>query len=407
MSGIGAWRLLGSGRKIPENGGAVLADRHAWIDEGAHPVAPGVHRIPLPLPSDGLRAVNVYAIEAADGLVLIDSGWALANALEQLERSLALIGAELPDVRQFLVTHMHRDHYTQAVEIRRLLGTTIALGAGEQPSINGLLSGEFRPMRAQLAVLRLAGAGPVADRLAEATGGGFGARRAPGANGAAESLMPAGHPALRPGATVAAALSYEEPDSWISPDQQFDLGSRTLTAVATPGHTRGHMVFADLDAGLLFAGDHVLPHITPSIGFQEAPSQQPLREYLESLNVVRRMPDMRLLPAHGPVSPSAHARIDELVDHHDERLALMADVLTGGECTGYDVARAIGWTSRLRKLDELDLMNQMLAICETVYHLDLLVAQGRAVSISGEDGVRRYRPAESDPELTRDEEVTA
>jgi glyoxylase-like metal-dependent hydrolase (beta-lactamase superfamily II) len=352
--------------------------------------------------------VNVYAIEATDGLVLIDSGWALANALDQLERSLAAIGAALRDVRQFLVTHMHRDHYTQAVEIRRLLGTAIALGAGEQPSINGLLSGEFRPMRAQLAVLRLAGADEVADRLAEASGGRLGARRAPVANAAGQqSLMPAGHPALRPGATIAAALSYEAPDTWISPDQQFDVGTRTLTALATPGHTRGHVVFADVDGGLLFAGDHVLPHITPSIGFQEAPSQQPLREYLESLNVVRRLPDMRLLPAHGPVSPSTHARIDELVDHHDQRLALMADVLTGSECTGYDVARVIGWTRRHRKLAELDLMNQMLAICETVYHLDLLVAQRRAVSSTGEDGVRRYRPAQSHPALTCDEEVTA
>jgi len=384
-----------------------LADRHTWIEEGAHPVAPGIHRIPLPLPSDGLRAVNVYAIEAAAGLVLIDSGWALANALDQLERSLAVIGAGLRDVRQFLVTHMHRDHYTQAVEIRRLLGTTIALGAGEQPSIDGLLSGAFRPMRAQIAVLRLAGADPVADRLAEATSGDFSARRTPSAGRAAPSLMSPDHPALRPGATVAAALSYEAPDTWISPDQQFDLGTRTLTAVATPGHTRGHVVFADTEAGLLFAGDHVLPHITPSIGFQEAPSQQPLREYLESLNVVRRMPDMRLLPAHGPVSQSTHARIDELVDHHDQRLALMAEVLAGDESTGYDVARAIGWTRRERKLDELDLMNQMLAICETIYHLDLLVAQERAVSDTGADGVRRYRLPRPAPELTRDEEVTA
>ena len=116
-------------------------------------VAPGVHRIPLPLPTDGLRAVNVYAIEAANGLVLIDSGWALANARDQLERSLAVIGAGLPDVRRFLVTHMHRDHYTQAVEIRRLFGTPVALGAGERPSIDGLLSGEFQPFRAQLAIL--------------------------------------------------------------------------------------------------------------------------------------------------------------------------------------------------------------------------------------------------------------
>ena len=385
----------------------TLSDRHAWVEEGAYPVTPGVHRIPLPLPSDGLRAVNVYAVEAESGLVLIDSGWALANALSQLERSLASIGAGLRDVRQFLVTHMHRDHYTQAVEVRRLFGTTIALGQGEQPSIDGLLSGEFRPMRAQLAVLKLAGADSVASLLAERTGRGRvvpgGGPNAPAAHG----LMPPGHPALRPGSTFAAALGYEAPDSWIGPDQEFDLGTRTLTAVATPGHTRGHVVFADATAGLLFAGDHVLPHITPSIGFQESPSAGPLREYLQSLNVVRRMPDMRLLPAHGPVAPSAHARVDELLEHHAHRLGLMADVIRGRECTAYDVALAIGWTRRQLRLADLDWMNQMLAICETVYHLDLLVAQQRAVSHTGEDGVRWYRMPSHVSDPTRDAEVTA
>ena len=380
-----------------------MADRHAWTEEGAYPVAPGVHRIPLPLPSDGLRAVNVYAVEADSGLVLIDSGWALANALDQLKRSLAAIGAGLPDVRKFLVTHMHRDHYTQAVEVRRLFGTPIALGEGEKPSIDGLLSGDFQPLRAQLAILRAAGAAPVADRLTELTSGGLAASPEPadsqgfGRPGLA-ALSP-GHPALRPGTTVGAALGYETPDEWIPGQKVFDIGSRTLTAVETPGHTRGHVVFADTRAGLLFAGDHVLPHITPSIGFQEAPSDEPLREYLQSLNVVRRLPDMRLLPAHGPVSPSAHARIDELIEHHAERLRIMADVLSGGERTGYEVAQSITWTSRQRKLGDLDPMNQMLAVCETVYHLDLLAAQGRAVSHTGEDGIRRYRqtPQQAEP----------
>lgn len=371
-----------------------MADRHAWIEEGTHPVAPGVYRIPLPLPSDGLRAVNVYVIEAGSGLVLIDSGWALANALEQLERALAAIGAGLPDVRRFLVTHMHRDHYTQAVEVRRLFGTPIALGEGEKPSIDGLLSSQFQPLRAQLAILRAAGAMHVADGLAAAIAHSFtGGQQTEGegSGGQRLGLLSPGHPALRPGTTVGAALGYEAPDEWICGQQTFEIGPRTLTAVQTPGHTRGHVVFADTEARLLFAGDHVLPHITPSIGFQEAPSAEPLREYLQSLNVVRRLPDMRLLPAHGPVSDSTHARIDELAVHHAERLRIMADVLSGGERTGYQVALSIAWTSRQRKLADLDLMNQMLAVCETVYHLDLLTAQGAAISQTGEDGVRRYR----------------
>ena len=55
--------------------GRPAGDRYQWLEEGAHQVVPGIYRIPLPLPFDGLRAVNAYAIETADGLVMIDSGW--------------------------------------------------------------------------------------------------------------------------------------------------------------------------------------------------------------------------------------------------------------------------------------------------------------------------------------------
>jgi glyoxylase-like metal-dependent hydrolase (beta-lactamase superfamily II) len=350
-----------------------------------------VYRIPLPLPTDGLRAVNVYALEADGGLVLIDSGWALARARDQLEQSLAAIGAGLPDVRKFLVTHLHRDHYTQAIEIRRLFGTPVALGAEEKHSINRLLGPEYRPLGAQLTMLAVAGAPHVGAELMAGRPGG--PPTAPDGLQAGASALP-DHPSLLPGNTFAAAMGYEAPDEWIAAGQEFDLGTRTLTAIPTPGHTRGHVVFADADAGLLFAGDHVLPHITPSLAFEECPPELPLREYLRSLAVVRELPDMRLLPAHGPVSPSTHARVDQLTEHHASRLAAMAEVLTGGEHSAFEVAQAVPWTSRQRKLTDLDPMNQMLAIGETVYHLDLLVAQSAAVRRTGDDGVRRYRPAE-------------
>jgi glyoxylase-like metal-dependent hydrolase (beta-lactamase superfamily II) len=350
---------------VPLKKGLTLADRHQWIEEGTYLVADGVHRIPLPLPMDGLRAVNVYAIEAAGGLVLIDSGWALANSRDQLERSLARIGAGVRDVRRFLVTHVHRDHFTQAIAINKELGTPVALGAEERYSVERLLSDEHRPLGPQLDLLRQAGAEAIARELADLFGG--------------------QHAEMN-----GADFGFGLPTEWITAGQVLDLGNRTLDAIATPGHTRGHLVFADRSAGLLFAGDHVLPHITPSIGFEEAPAKLPLGDYLESLNVVRRLPDMRLLPAHGPVSPSTHARIDELIGHHDDRLAAVMAVLSGADrLTAYQVAQELPWTSRKLQLTEMDPMNKMLAVCETAYHLDLLVAQG-ALTSTTDDGIRRY-----------------
>ena len=98
-----------------------------WTAAGTYQVAPSVYRIPLPLPNDGLRAVNVYAIDHGDSLTLIDAGWAVAETTPALERGLAELGYGFTDISRILVTHVHRDHYSNAVELRRQWGTHIAL----------------------------------------------------------------------------------------------------------------------------------------------------------------------------------------------------------------------------------------------------------------------------------------
>jgi glyoxylase-like metal-dependent hydrolase (beta-lactamase superfamily II) len=342
----------------------VTADARAiapeWAEPGAYPIAPGVHRVPLPLPTDGLRAVNVYVIEAGDGLVLIDSGWALDAARKALTSALASLGAGLGDIRSFLVTHVHRDHYTLGVVLRREFGGTVSLGLGERQAIAALSGGTAEPFAPQLAELRASGAEEIIGKLGDI------ARALPGG-----------------------AADWEEPDRWLTPHQEIGAGDRTLAVIPTPGHTRGHVVFRDAGAGLLFAGDHVLPHITPSIGFEAVPSPHPLQDFLSSLQLVRSLPDMRLLPAHGPVAPSAHARIDELLAHHDDRLGRCLAAVQAGAATALEAARSLRWTRRARQLGELDPFNQMLAVIETRAHLELLAAQGRLAS-SNRDGVVFY-----------------
>ena len=335
----------------------------SWTDPGLFTVAPGVHRVPLPLPTDGLRAGNVYAVEDGDGLVLIDSGWALAESRQALAAALAMLGCGLGDVRHFLVTHVHRDHYTQAVELRRIFGSKVSLGAGEHEAIRVLLAGGRRPFEPQLRQLRASGAGMVLERLR--------------ALGAAPRSRPPG---------------WEAPDEWLAPHTEIELSTRTLGVVPTPGHTQGHVVFTDKGNGLLFAGDHVLPHITPSIGFEPVSASLPLGDFLESLRVVRALPDMRLLPAHGPVTASAHTRIDELLAHHADRLGRCADAVAAGAGTAYQVASVLRWTRRGRQLADLDPFNQMLAVTETRIHLELLAAQGRLVTSTDGD-VTVYAPA--------------
>ena len=319
-----------------------------WTEPGAWPVADGVHRIPLPLPMDGLKAVNVYVLDTGHGLTLVDGGWAIEEARTLLEKSLASIGSGFADITRFLVTHVHRDHYTLASVLGREHGAHVSLGLGDKPTLDLMHRADELTENPTLAVLRRAGASAIADEWASFSDG-----------------------------QVPDLSSWGYPDAWLEGDHTIEVGARTLDAVHTPGHTQGHYVFADRPAGLLFAGDHVLPTITPSIGFEPRAVEQPLRDFLGSLAKVRELPDLTLLPAHGPVAPSSHARVDELVAHHEGRLAASEAAVLAGAATPYEVARALGWTRRNRAFADLDPWNRMLAVCETAAHLLVLATQGR------------------------------
>jgi glyoxylase-like metal-dependent hydrolase (beta-lactamase superfamily II) len=335
--------------------------RGEWTIQGVYEVAPGVHRVPLPLPNDGLRAVNVYVMHGDDGLVIVDSGWAIPEARSVLTAGLDELGHVLTDVRRFLITHIHRDHYQQAVTLREELGMRVGLGAGERASLELLRAPGRTPLHQQIEALRALGANDLADIVA--------ARLAAGRE--------------------IDELEWALPDDWLVEGTIKVSTDRALDVVPTPGHTRGHVVFHDLDAGLLFAGDHVLPTITPSIGFEPVLSPNPLGEFLASLAVVRARPDAVLLPAHGPVTPSVHARVDELVAHHGARLDETEQAVAQGASTAFDVTSQLRWTRRRLELADLDPFNQMLAVAETGAHLELLVAQER-VKVTVVDGLRRY-----------------
>ncbi|MFG2007064.1 MBL fold metallo-hydrolase [Spirillospora sp. NPDC048911] len=330
-----------------------------WTEPGAHPVAPGVHRIPLALPIPSLHAVNVYVIEDPDGLVVVDSGWSMPDSRKALKDALRMLGHRLDDVAQFLVTHAHWDHYSQALALRESFGTRVRIGRGEQVSLEAFdVANGLHPR--QIELLRRCGAPDLADRVAS-----FGVN-------ADERKVP-----------------HTMPDAWLDDGERVTLARRGLDVFATPGHTRGHIVLRDAGAGLLFAGDHVLPHITPSIGLETEPEPKPLRSYLESLRIVRDMPDTLLLPAHGPVTPSVHTRVDELVEHHEARLDVAAGQVRAGHATAFEVARSMPWTRRQKKLDDLEVFSQMLAVLEIDAHLDVLVDQG-VLAATENGGVRSY-----------------
>jgi glyoxylase-like metal-dependent hydrolase (beta-lactamase superfamily II) len=107
-----------------------------WDAEGAIEVVDGIHRLPLPLNGDNLRAINVYAIDGGDGIDLVDSGAVGAQGLDALQRGLRQIGRDLCDIKSIVCTHLHYDHYSLGLRLRRDFGIPLSLPEGEQPALH-------------------------------------------------------------------------------------------------------------------------------------------------------------------------------------------------------------------------------------------------------------------------------
>ncbi len=306
-----------------------------------------VARIPLPLPLPGLSAVNCYAIIGDDDISLVDPGWSTPESEAALHAALEDLGASLGDVGRCLITHHHWDHIALAARWQRDHGTPFLLGREERLSLEAFAR-TGRPYAEQMAQLRRAGAPEIAT--------------------AVEAV------AWEP---YEAGIEVGAADTWLVDGDEIDCGGHSILAISTPGHTRGHVVFHDPEADLLFTGDHILPRITPAIGLEAAPERLPLGSYMDSLRLFVERPDGRMLPAHGAVADSTRTRAEELLDHHRDRLDLVADLVGRGWSTGAEVARQMTWTRHDRTIDELPPVHGLTAVVEVVSHLDVLAAQGR------------------------------
>jgi glyoxylase-like metal-dependent hydrolase (beta-lactamase superfamily II) len=308
-------------------------------------ITTSVWRIALPLPMRDLKEVNAYAIGGDDGVTLIDPGWANPESESLLVSGLAAAGWSPDDVRRILVTHAHWDHYTQAVKWRTERDVTVYLGRGERHTIEAFdtIDGIYPN---QVRWLRRAGALELADRVE------------------AVELEP-----------WEEDMPFGAPDVWLDGGEIIDCGGVDVIAHATPGHTRGHMVFEEPSAGVLFTGDHILPRITPSIGFERAPQPLALSSYLDSLRLCETWAASSMLPAHGAVVADVGSRVRELLEHHQERLDEITELVRTGAHTAYEVARQMRWTRRKLTLDELGVIHGMTAVLEVMSHLDLLAAK--------------------------------
>src|SRR5439155_25863470 len=106
--------------------------------------------------------------------------------------------------------------------------------------------------------------------------------------------------------------------------------------IAAPGHADGQlMLFKD---GVLIAGDHLLPRISPAIGLWPDSSPDPLGDYLGALAGLPALEPRLALPGHGDPLDDPLGRAAELIDHHRERLDQFEAALSVEPQTAYELS---------------------------------------------------------------------
>jgi glyoxylase-like metal-dependent hydrolase (beta-lactamase superfamily II) len=305
------------------------------------------------MPASPLRYVIVYALELPDGVAIVDAGWPSDEAWHALVRGLAQTGHEIASVRAVLVTHMHADHHGLAERVRRESGAWIGMH------------------RLDAEVLLDHGKDP--EVLVARVQAWMAARGAPPEDAAEMS----GEPAAQ-----AKFLAMAQPDRYIEDGDEVLGPSWRLRAVWTPGHTPGHLCFADPDGRFFLSGDHVLPRISPNVVHAPESGDDPLGDYLGSLARTAELRADEVLPAHEWRFTGLRERCVELAGHHDERLGeVYAVVRDAPGSSTFAVASAVTWS---RPWDQTRFFMRRAAVGETLAHLTLLANRG-ALRNAGRD----------------------
>jgi glyoxylase-like metal-dependent hydrolase (beta-lactamase superfamily II) len=316
---------------------------------------PGLWSIPVPIPNNPLRYVVVYAFETSRGPYLVDTGWDTDDAYQTLVAGLAEAGFDIAGVQGVMVTHIHPDHYGLAGRVREASGAWLALHPADADLVKLRYLEPETLLEGMGQQLRMLGA-PEEER---------------------QELQDASM-AVRP------FVWAVEPDVLMEDGDRPEVPGWDLTALWTPGHSPGHLCFWEGSHRLMLSGDHVLPRITPNIGLHPQSGDDPLGQYLASLDKVGAYDAVMVLPAHEHRFVNLPGRVAQLKAHHEDRLAEALGVIAEGHSTAWEIAQRMKWS---RPWDRIRGFMRRAAVTEIYAHLRTLERRGLLVAV-GEQPLR-------------------
>lgn len=322
-------------------------------------IAENIYCKEVPLPNNPLRHINVYIIKGEDdrGLI-IDTGFNRPECEAALQEAFDELGIESPDV---FITHLHSDHVGLVPKFAGE-GSTIYASEIDGEIINFEVGNLYWYILDDMFIKY---GFPPAD---------FGRNTD-----------------IHPGRKYVHESRIDF--HYVEDGDVLEYGGYKLEVVATPGHTPGLVGLYDRKHKIYFCGDHILGTITPNITI-EISADNPLADYLKSLEKVEKLEVEKLLTAHGTPVPDMYERIDELKKHHEARLAEVQKILGTEWKTAFECARDMTWEIECRNWDEFPAPQKWFATGEAISHLQYLYSVGRVERDELEGDIYYYRNKE-------------
>ena len=337
-------------------------------------IAPGIKWLRMKLPFV-LDHINLWLLEdtfnGIDGWTVIDTGVAVQATRDAWEKIFAQELDGKPIVR-VIITHAHPDHVGNAAWLCERFNAPFWAAPGEYflaRILNHGMPGFDND--SQVAHFRRHGLDTSTLDEMSATRQDYYRKLVP--------AVPLSYTRMMPGDIV--KIGSGRASSGMSSEK---LGWQVISGF---GHSPEHSALYCAPLKLLISGDMLLPRISTNVGvWPNEPEMSSVRLFLESIDKFRALPeDTLVLPSHGLLFRAMHERIQQLHDHHEERLfALEAHLRAApGGCTAADVIPVLF----TRKMDA----HQMVfAIGESLAHLHYLRDTGRVASHTGAGGVVRF-----------------
>jgi glyoxylase-like metal-dependent hydrolase (beta-lactamase superfamily II) len=315
-------------------------------------ILPNIFRIQIPLPDSPLKYLNSYIIRSDERNLIVDTGLNRKECLEAMHAGLEELHVDLAET-DFFITHLHADHFglvgklvteTSNVFFNRPETELIESWVGWEPMVtyagkNGFPENELRA--------------------------------------ALES-----HPGHKFGSDWVPELSV------LRDGNEIKVGGFVFNCVFTPGHSMGHMCLYEATQKILIAGDHILVDITPNIQCW-SDTENPLKNYLLSLDKVGKLDVKLTLPAHRRLIRDHRARITELKEHHYRRLDEVVSIVKQGPQHAFQIASQLTWDIKADSWEDFPRAQKWFATGEALAHLRYLEDEG-TISRVDEDKTTRF-----------------